>query len=104
MGEHQRGLNQGVHNKQIASRMGSGLDGVKALYAGNCPENWTNAQCVTNGLEGGSMHRPDSYRESNVVIQLRDAETRCKATGLSGKALAICAAPAKGVWTIDTGL
>jgi hypothetical protein len=93
-----------VHNKQIASRAGSGLDGVKTLYSGNCPENWTNAQCIANGLDGGSMHRSDSYRESNVVIELRDAETRCKATGLTGRALAICTAPARGVWTIDTGL
>jgi hypothetical protein len=104
MGEHQIRLNQGIRNKQILSREGTGLDSVKQLYAGNCPENWTNAQCVANGLDGGSMHRPDSYRESNVVIELRDAETRCKATGLTGRALAICTAPARGVWTIQTGL
>lgn len=104
MSDHQVRLNQGIHNKQIASRAGTGLDGVKTLYSGNCPENWTNAQCVANGLDGGSMHRTDSYRESNVVFELRDAETRCKASGLTGKALAICTAPAKGVWTLDTGL
>lgn len=62
---------------------------VKTLNSGNCPENWTNAQCVANGLDGGSMHRTDSYRESNVVLELRDAEVRCKANGLSGRALAI---------------
>lgn len=93
-----------MRNKQIVSRPGSGLEGVKILYAGNCPENWTHAQCASNGLDSGAMHRTDAYRESNVVIQLRDAETRCKAKGLTGKALAICTAPAKNVWTIDTGL
>lgn len=104
MTDHQRRMNEGIRNKQILSRVGSGLDGAKQLYSGNCPENWTNAQCVTNGLDGGSMHRPDSYRESNVVLQLREAEVRCKAKGFTGKALAICTAPKKGEWTIETGL
>lgn len=104
MSEHQVRLNQGVHNKQIASRAGTGLDGVKSLYSGTCPENWTNSQCVTNGLDGERMHRLDSYRESNVMMELRDSEDRCKAKGLTRKALAICTAPAKGVWTIQTGL
>lgn len=101
---HNRGLNQGIHNMQIESRVGTGLQGVQTLYKGTCPEDWTAAACRADGRDPGSMHRPDSYRESNVVLQLRAAEERCKATGLTGKALAQCAAPKSGAWTIETGL
>lgn len=101
---HNRGLNQAIHNKQIVSRVGTGLDGVQTLYKGNCPEDWTAEMCRADGRDPGSMHRTDSYKESNVVLQLRDAEERCKGEGLTGKALAQCAAPKSGAWTIETGL
>ena len=104
MDRHQRGLNQGIKNKQISSRVGTGLQGYKNLYSGNCPENMTGKACIAAGLDTGSMHRTDSYIESNVVRQMREAEGRCKALGLTGSALAICAAPKAGEWTIDTGL
>ena len=104
MDRHQRGLNQGIKNKQITSRVGTGLQGYKNLYSGNCPENMTGKACIAAGLDTGSMHRTDSYIESNVVRQMREAEGRCKALGLTGSALAICAAPKAGEWTIDTGL
>lgn len=102
--KHNRGLNQAIHNKQIESRVGSGLEGVQTLYKGNCPEDWTADACRADGRDPGSMHRPDSYRESNIVLQLRAAEARCKEEGLIGKALAQWAAPKAGAWTIDTGL
>ena len=104
MDRHQRGLNQGIKNKQISSRVGTGLQGYKNLYSGNCPENMTGKACIAAGLDTGSMHRTDSYIESNVVRQMREAEVRCKALGLTGPALAICAAPKAGEWTIETGL
>jgi hypothetical protein len=104
MSRHQIGLNQGIHNKQIASRVGTGLQGYQNLYRGDCPEGWTGKACVAAGLDTGSMHRTDSYIESNVVRQLRESEARCKLAGLTGKALAICTAPKAGEWTIDTGL
>lgn len=102
--KHNRGLNQAIHNLQIESRVGSGLQGVQTLYRGSCPEDWTAAACRADGRDPGSMQRPDSYRESNVVLQLRAAEERCKAAGLTGRDLAQCAAPKEGAWTIDTGL
>lgn len=37
-------------------------------------------------------------------MSLREAEARCKLLGLTGRDLAICAAPRNGEWTIDTGL
>ncbi len=101
---HNRGLNEAIHNKQIVSRVGSGLQGVQALYRGSCPEDWTAAMCRDDGRDPGSMHRTDSYKESNVVLQLRDAEARCKDQGFTGKALAQCAAPKDGAWTIETGM
>lgn len=102
--KHNRGLNQAIHNKQIESRVGSGLQGVQTLYRGTCPEDWTAAACRADGRDPGSMHRPDSYRESNVVLQLRAAEARCKEEGFTGRELAQCAAPKAGAWTIDTGM
>lgn len=102
--EHQRGLNQGIRNKQITSRQGTGLEGVKGLYSGSCPEGRTVSECKGAGLDPGTMHRPDSYQEANVTLELRAAEKECKDAGLSGKALALCASPKSGEWTIDTGL
>lgn len=67
-------------------------------------ELYTGKACITAGLDTGSMHRTDSYIESNVIRQMREAEGRCKALGLTGSALAICAAPKAGEWTIETGL
>ena len=104
MTKHQIGLNQGIKNKQILSRTGTGLQGYQELYHGNCPENITGKDCIAAGLDTGSMHRPDSYIESNVVRLMRDAEDRCKTAGFTGQALAICTAPKAGEWTIDTGL
>lgn len=101
---HNQGLNQAISNRQINSRVGTGLSGVQKLYRGDCPENWSTKVCFENNLDPGTMHRTDSYRESNVVLQLREAEARCKALGFEGKQLAQCAAPAAGVWTIETGL
>lgn len=104
MSKHQVGLNQGIHNKQIASRVGTGLQGFQSLYHGECPENMTGKDCIAAGLDTGSMHRTDSYLESNVVRSLREAEARCREQGLSGKALARCSAPKAGEWTIQTGM
>ncbi|WP_047536646.1 hypothetical protein [Methylotenera versatilis] len=101
---HESGLNQGIKNKQITSRVGTGLAGYQSLYKGDCPETMAGKDCIAAGLDTGSMHRTDSYLESNVVRQLREAEVRCKAKGLTGKALAICTAPKAGAWTISTGL
>lgn len=101
---HEKGLNQGIKNKQITSRVGTGLAGYQNLYKGNCPETMAGKDCIAAGLDTGSMHRTDSYLESNVVRQLREAEVRCKALGLAGKALAACTAPQNGAWTISTGM
>ncbi len=104
MDKHQQRLIQGVNNKQIYSRVGTGLAGVKQVYSGNCPESWTVAQCRSNSLDPGTMHRPDSYAESNTVIQLREREAKCKAEGLTGAALQACATPQEGEWTVNTGM
>ena len=101
---HNQGLNQAIHNKQITSRVGSGLQGVQILYRGTCPEDWTAEACRADGRDPGSMHRTDSYKESNVVLQLRSAEIRCKAEGFTGAELAKCTAPKDGAWTIETGM
>lgn len=82
----------------------SWLQGYQELYHGNCPETMSGKECLDAGLDTGSMHRTDSFRETNVVRQLREAEARCKLLGLTGRDLAICAAPRNGEWTIDTGL
>jgi hypothetical protein len=50
------------------------------------------------------MHRADGYAESNTVLQLRDRETKCKLSGLTGFALKACASPKEGVWTVNTGM
>ena len=103
MDQHQQRLVQGVRNKQIYSRVGTGLQGVQTLYHGNCPENYTTAQCRAGGLDPGTLHRSDSYNESNTVLDMRQREADCKAQGYTGKALAQCAAPKAGVWTVTTG-
>lgn len=97
---HQTGLNQGLRNKQILSREGTGLKGVQSLYRGNCPEANTTAQCKTAGLNPGTMHRPDSYRDSNITLELRSGEAECIAKGFTGVALAKCASPKPGEWTV----
>ncbi len=119
MNEHQQRLVQGVKNKQINSRIGTGLAGVKSLYSGNCAENYTSAQCKAAGLDPGAMRRPDTYIESNTTLQMREAETRCKtlvpaSNWLAAKADPVvaeavrvwvqkCAAPKAGEWTVTTG-
>lgn len=103
MDQHQQRLVQGVRNKQIYSRIGTGLQGVQTLYHGNCPEGYSTAQCKAAGLDPGTLHRPDSYNETNTVLDMRQREVDCKSTGLTGAALAQCAAPKAGVWTTTTG-
>ncbi len=75
--KHQRNLVQATRNLQIGSRVGTGLQGAKTLYAGNCPENMTVAQCQTNGYDAGTMHRSDVYRETNTTLQLVEREADC---------------------------
>jgi len=119
MDQHQQRLIQGVKNKQINSRVGTGLAGVKSLYSGNCAENYTSAQCKTAGLDPGAMRRPDTYIESNTTLQMREAEMQCKAlvpasNWLKAKTDPViaeavrvwvqkCAAPKAGEWTVTTG-
>ncbi len=119
MDQHQQRLIQGVKNKQINSRVGTGLAGVKSLYSGNCAESYTSAQCKTAGLDPGAMRRPDTYIESNTTLQMREAETQCKAlvpasNWLKAKTDPViaeavrvwvqkCAAPKAGEWTVTTG-
>jgi len=119
MDQHQQRLVQGVKNKQINSRVGTGLAGVKSLYSGNCAENYTSAQCKAAGLDPGAMRRPDTYIESNTTLQMREAETQCKAlvpasNWLKAKTDPViaeavrvwvqkCAAPKAGEWTVTTG-
>jgi hypothetical protein len=119
MDQHQQRLVQGVKNKQINSRVGTGLAGVKSLYSGSCAENYTSAQCKAAGLDPGAMRRPDTYIESNTTLQMREAETRCKTLVPSSNWLAAktdpvyaeqlrvwvqkCSAPKAGEWTVTTG-
>jgi hypothetical protein len=119
MDQHQQRLVQGVKNKQINSRVGTGLAGVKSLYSGNCAENYTSAQCKAAGLDLGAMRRPDTYIESNTTLQMREAETRCKTLvpasnwvkaktdPVIAEAVRVwvqkCAAPKEGEWTVTTG-
>lgn len=119
MDQHQQRLVQGVKNKQVNSRVGTGLAGVKQLYSGNCAENYTSAQCKAAGLDPGAMRRPDTYIESNTTLQMREAETRCKTLvpasnwvkaktdPVIAEAVRVwvqkCAAPKEGEWTVTTG-
>lgn len=119
MDQHQQRLVQGVKNKQINSRVGTGLAGVKSLYSGNCAESYTSAQCKAAGLNPGAMRRPDTYIESNTTLQMREAETRCKTLvpasnwvkaktdPVIAEAVRVwvqkCAAPKAGEWTVTTG-
>ena len=119
MDQHQKRLVQGVKNKQINSRVGTGLAGVKSLYSGNCAESYTSAQCKAAGLDPGAMRRPDTYIESNTTLQMREAETRCKTLvpasnwvkaktdPVIAEAVRVwvqkCAAPKAGEWTVTTG-
>lgn len=119
MDQHQQRLVQGVKNKQVNSRVGTGLAGVKQLYSGNCAENYTSAQCKAAGLDPGAMRRPDTYIESNTTLQMREAEVRCKTLVPASNWLAAktdpvyaeqlrvwvqkCAAPKEGEWTVTTG-
>jgi hypothetical protein len=77
MDKHQIGLLTGVEAKQIKSRVGTGLTGAVALYSGNCAETWTVKQCQTAGKDPGTMHRPDSYSETNTTVILADQKTYC---------------------------
>jgi len=119
MDQHQQRLIQGVKNKQINSRVGTGLAGVKSLYSGNCAESYTSAQCKAAGLDPGAMRRPDTYIESNTTLQMREAETQCKTLvpasnwakaktdPVIAEAVRVwvqkCAAPKEGEWTVTTG-
>lgn len=119
MDQHQRRLVQGVQNKQINSRVGTGLQGVKSLYSGNCPESYTSAQCKAAGLDPGAMRRPDTYIETNTTLLMREAEAICKTRvpaanwekaktdPVVAEAIRVwvqkCAAPQEGVWTVTTG-
>lgn len=119
MDQHQIRLVQGVQNKQIKSRVGTGLTGVKSLYSGNCPESYTSAQCKAAGLDPGAMRRPDTYIESNTTLQMREAEVRCKSLVSTSSWTAAetnptyaeelrvwvqkCSAPKEGEWTVTTG-
>lgn len=103
MDSHQLGMMQAAQNKQIHSRMGTGLQAVQEMYHGNCDEGYSAAECRDAGLAPGTMRRPDSYAESNTTLQLRAREAECKAWGLTGIILQKCAAPKAGVWTVDTG-
>lgn len=102
--KHQQRLNTAVDNLQVNSRFGTGMTSTKELYSGNCNESWTTAQCLASHLDPGTMHRADGYAESNTVLQLRDRETKCKLSGLTGFALKACASPKEGVWTVNTGM
>lgn len=77
MDKHQRGLVEGTRNKQIVSRVGTGLQGAQNLYSGNCPEHLTVAQCQASGLDAGTMHRSDVYAETNIPLQLVEREQKC---------------------------
>lgn len=114
MDKHQKGLIEGVRNKQIYSRIGTGLEGAKQLYSGNCDESWSVAQCQAAGLDPGTMHRADAYSETNTTLILADEKTKCEAAvSPTDKLLAKndpvfaealrkqiqqCAAPKNGTW------
>ena len=101
-------------NKQIVSREGTGLNGVKTLYSGNCPESLSVAQCKIGGLDPGSMHRADSYSETNTTLVLVNSKAACdamvssadKTAALTNPTLAEslrkwvqqCASPQNGTW------
>ena len=114
MNQHQQRLLKAVHNKQIASRVGTGLSSVVTLYSGNCNESWTVSQCQAAHLNPGTMHRPDSYAETNDALILSSQKAYCesqvtpadKATALTDpifreqlrKLVQQCAAPQGGTW------
>lgn len=117
MDKHQLRLIAGVKNLQINSRVGTGLAGAKVLYSGNCAESWTVKQCQTAGLDPGSLHRADSYSESNVTLVLQAEKDKCDAMVSAADRLRAqtdpvfaeslrmwvqqCAAPDGGTW--ETG-
>ena len=117
MDKHQQRLIKGVRNKQILSRVGTGLNGSKDLYSGSCAEDLTVAQCNALGKSPGTMHRADSYSETNTTLVLSEEVAKCDAMVLPADKLTAqtdpvmkeylrkwvqqCASPKNGTW--DTG-
>ena len=56
--EHQAGANLGIHNKQIVSKVGTGLIGDKKLYSGDCDPSLKISECQALGQDAGTMLRP----------------------------------------------
>lgn len=98
-GEHSAGLAAGIHNRHIAPTQGNNLNGMELLWNGTCPENQTVAQCRAAGLDPGMMWRPDTYKDYNTTLEMRQRWDTCQAQNLSGAALRQCVAPGyQGTW------
>ena len=109
---HESYLIQGINNKMIYSRVGTGMSGEASLYHGTCTnEAMTKSQCVAAGLDPGQMHRADSYHDVNSVVQMRTRQAQClqENPALAGVALEKCAAGLTdstgtiSAWTVTTG-
>jgi len=109
---HESYLVQGIKNKMINSRVGTGMTGDAALYHGNCTnEAMTKTQCIAAGLDPGQMHRADSFHDVNSVVHMRTMQAQClqENPALTGVALEQCAVGitdstgTTSAWTVTTG-
>lgn len=98
--EQARGMADAVKRKLIDAPLQNSLTGVREQYSGNCPESWTTAQCRAQGLDPGTLPRPDQYTPYNAPLALRAAYEKCREMGYAGAQLEQCAAPrASGVFS-----
>jgi len=90
MGEQAQGLAAALAPKMRQGVIGSGtLTGARKMAYGDCRDR--PGQKCTAG-DPGLAQRPQSYRERNFVLELREARKKCLDNGLSGAALDRCTA------------
>lgn len=99
-GPVQAQMMQNVETRFMANPMGQGgtITATDALYDGShtanpCQDGLTVAQCLSQGLDPGTIWRPDSYVEYNNTAEMRQRYNNCVQQGLSGAAARQCAAP-----------
>ncbi|MBU3626709.1 hypothetical protein ICN48_10750 [Polynucleobacter sp. JS-Safj-400b-B2] len=70
----QAGINSAIQNTVMApGGMSNSISANKQLYQGNCPANYTNAQCQAAGLTPGAIPRADGWRNGDAAKMQRDS-------------------------------
>lgn len=84
-----------VQQHHINTPIGSpdALSGVNRQYAGDCPDQWTAAECEAHNYDPGTIHRTDRYMQHNTVLWMRQRYADCEAAGYTGPNLHRCTAP-----------